>query len=53
MREDNILSDLRITAEESPIDVGAITHVGIIVLGGGGLEDLLDKLLGLWLVGLL
>lgn len=53
MGEDDVLSDLGITAEESPIDVGAVTNVRVIILGGGGLEDLLDELLGLWLVGLL
>ena len=51
--EDDVLSDLRITAEESPIDVRAVTNVRVIILSSGGLEDLLDELLGLRLVGLL
>lgn len=53
MGEDDVLSDLRITAEESPIDVRAVTNVRVIILSSGGLEDLLDELLGLRLVGLL
>lgn len=53
MGEDDVLSDLRITAEESPIDVRAVTNVRVIILRSGGLEDLLDELLGLRLLGLL
>lgn len=51
--QDDILRDLRVAAEESPIDVGAIADVGVVVFCGGGLEDFLDELLGLRLVGLL
>ena len=53
MREDDVLSDLRITAEKSPIDIGAVADVRIIILRGSRLKNFLDELLGLWLVGLL
>ena len=53
MREDDVLSDLRITAEKSPIDIGAVADVRIIILSGSRLKNFLDELLGLWLVGLL
>lgn len=51
--EDNVLGNLRVAAEESPVDVGAVADVGVVVFSGGGLEDLLDQLLRLRLVGLL
>lgn len=50
--EDDVLRDLRVAGEEAPVDVGAVADVGVVVFGGGGLEDLLDEVLGLGLVGL-
>jgi hypothetical protein len=49
--EDDVLRDLRVAGEEAPVDVGAVADVGVVVFGGGGLEDLLDEALGLGLVG--
>ena len=51
--EDDGLCDLRVAREEAPVDVGAVSDVGVVVFGGGGLEDFLDEGLGLGLVGLL
>ena len=51
--EDDRLCDLRVAGEEAPVDVGAVSDVGVVVFGCGGLEDLLDEGLGLGLVGLL
>lgn len=53
MGEDDILRDLRITTEKSPIDIGAVADVRIIILSGSRLKNLLDELLGLRLVGFL
>lgn len=50
--EDDVLRDLRVAGEEAPVDVGAVADVGVVVFGGGGLEDFLDEALGLGLVGL-
>lgn len=50
--EDNILGELRVAAKESPVDVRAIADIRVVVLSGGGLEDLLDELLGLGQIGL-
>lgn len=44
---------LRVAAEETPVDVGTVPDVRVVVLGGSGLENLLDELLGLRLVRLL
>ena len=49
--EDDILGDLRVAGQQAPVDVGSIPDVGVVVFGGGGLEDFLDEGLGLWLVG--
>lgn len=50
--EDDVLGYLGVTGQETPVDVGSVSDVGVVVFGGGGLEDLLDKGLGLGLVGL-
>ena len=46
------MGDLRVAGQQAPIDVGSVPDVGVVVFGGGGLEDFLDEGLGLWLVGL-
>lgn len=43
--EDDVLGDLRVGGEEAPVDVGAVADVGIVVLGGRGLQDLLHEAL--------
>ena len=50
--EDHVLGDLRVGGEEAPVDVGSVPDVRVVVLGGGGLEDLLDESLGLGELGL-
>lgn len=44
---------LRVAAEETPVDVCTVPDVRVVVLGGSGLENLLNELLGLRLVRLL
>lgn len=50
--EDHVLGDLGVGGEEAPVDVGSISDVGVVVFGGGGLEDLLDESLRLGELGL-
>ena len=45
--EDNVLSYLRIRRKETPVDVGAIADIRVVILSCGILEDLLDECLGL------
>ena len=47
VREDNVLCDLGVGGKETPVDVGAIADIGVVVLSGGVLEDFLDECLGL------
>ena len=47
VREDDVLGCLGVGGKEAPVDVGAIADVGVVVLGCGVLEDLLDEGLGL------
>lgn len=52
-REDDALCDLGVAGQEAPVDVGSVPDVGVVVFGGGGLEDFLHEGLRLGLIGLL
>lgn len=43
--EDDGLGDFEVAREEAPVDVGAVADVGVVVFGGGLLEDLLHEVL--------
>lgn len=47
VREYHVLSNLGVGGKETPVDIGAIADVWVVILCGGVLEDLLDKCLGL------
>ena len=53
VRENNILSNLRVGGKETPVDIGTITDIRVVVLCCGILEDLLDECLSLGVLWLL
>lgn len=53
VRKDDVFCDLGIAGQEAPVDVRAVSDVGIVVFCRGGLEDFLHERLRLGLIGLL